>query len=207
MHLQRELYVGLPLDVNARVGELRDLKREISALEKLPSTTSDRQARLDAAHAKFSQKQQELGSDRRLSIHLLLGVAATLTIVFVDSVVITYFIGTSRWCREVTEAYALDPTLLCKSQRLKRRSFPWALLGSLTALAISALGAAADPGTFAAHTAYWVTPHFCAALIGLGLVAWSFWMLWMNITANQEVISQIMAHVRQVRMDRGLVVQ
>jgi hypothetical protein len=34
------------------------------------------------------------------TVHRLTGVAAALAVVFVESVVITYFIGTSRWCKE-----------------------------------------------------------------------------------------------------------
>ena len=39
--------------------------------------------------------------------HLLAGAAAALAVVFVESIVVTYFVGTSRWCNEVTGTYAL----------------------------------------------------------------------------------------------------
>ena len=65
------MYVGLPLDVNARVEHLRDLRREISDLEKLPASSGNHHAQLDVAREKFVQLQRELGTDKRLSIHLL----------------------------------------------------------------------------------------------------------------------------------------
>src|SRR5688572_12328140 len=59
--------------------------------------------------------------------HFLTGLAAALSVVFVESVVVTYFIGTSRWCKEVVETYRLDAVAVHASNRLKRRTFPWAL--------------------------------------------------------------------------------
>src|SRR4029079_6581058 len=81
------------------------------------------------------------------TIHRLTGVAAALAVVFVESVVVTYFIGTSRWCKEVTETYQLPPNDLAESTRLKRRTFPLALIGMTTVIAVGSLGAASDPGT------------------------------------------------------------
>ena len=75
-------------------------------------------------------------------VHMLTGTAAALAVVFVHSIVVTYFIGTSRWCKEVTETYRLDPGPLRRSTQLKRRTFPWCVMGMLTVVAVGALGAA-----------------------------------------------------------------
>src|SRR3954465_11561386 len=80
------------------------------------------------------------------TFHRLTGVAAALAVVFVECIVITYFIGTSRWCKEVVDTYQLDRSNIAESNRLKRRTFPWALIGILTVVGIIALGGAADPG-------------------------------------------------------------
>ena len=45
---------------------------------------------------------------RWATVHRLAGVAAGLAVVLVNSIVVTYFIGTSRWVKEVTETYRLD---------------------------------------------------------------------------------------------------
>ena len=62
-------------------------------------------------------------------IHMLTGTSAALAVVFVHSIAVTYFIGTSRWCKEVTETYQLEAQALQMSTRLKRTTFPWCLLG------------------------------------------------------------------------------
>ena len=80
-----------------------------------------------------------------MTLHMLLGQAAALVAVLVNSITITYFIGTSRWCKEVCETYRLPAELAERSTRLKRSTFPWALAGILAVIVIVGLGAAADP--------------------------------------------------------------
>src|SRR5687767_4921414 len=72
------------------------------------------------------------------TVHRLTGIAAALGVVFVESVVATYFIGTSRWCKEVVETYKLDLAAVRSSTRLKRKTFPWTLGGMLAVVGVIA---------------------------------------------------------------------
>jgi hypothetical protein len=136
--------------------------------------------------------------------HMLTGLAAALGVVLVESIAVTYFIGTSRWCKEVTETYRLPPDDLVESTRLKRRTFPWCVLGMLSVVGVSALGAASDPGTGRSNTASMAGVHQIAALVGLCVVTWTFYRTWLNIAANQDVIARIVAQVQRIRAERGL---
>ncbi len=138
------------------------------------------------------------------TVHRLLGISAALVVVLVDSIVVTYFIGTSRWCKEVVETYELDLQLLRRSVALKRSTFPWAFLSMMTVVAVGALGAAADPSTLRAGTENWVTIHLIGALIGWALIALSFYIQGQRIAAHHAVIEEIVAEVRRIRMERGL---
>ena len=137
-------------------------------------------------------------------VHMLTGVAAALAVVLVHSIVVTYFVGTSRWCKEVTETYRLDPGPLARSNRLKRRTFPWCVLGMLTIVVVGALGAASDPGTGRANTEAMASVHLAAAFAGLALVGWTYWRAWLNILDNQTVIQEIVDAVGQIRRERKL---
>ena len=137
-------------------------------------------------------------------VHMLTGLAAALAVVFVHSIVITYFVGTSRWCKEVTETYRLDPAALVRSNQLKRRTFPWSVLGMLTVVVVGALGAASDPGTGRPDTASMANVHLAAAFAGLALVGWTYLRAWSNILDNQAVIQKILDDVQQIRRERGL---
>jgi hypothetical protein len=141
---------------------------------------------------------------RWATVHRLTGVAAALVVVFVESVIVTYFIGTSRWCREVIETYKLDPAAVRASNQLKRKTFPWALLGMLTVVGVIALGAAADPATGRANTQAWSDWHLVAAGLGIGLIAWTYVAAWTNIVANHRIIERLVAEVALIRKHRGL---
>ena len=141
---------------------------------------------------------------RLATAHRLAGPAAALMVVFVESIVVTYFIGTSRWCREVVQTYQLDPAPAEASQRLKRRAFPLALAGMLVVVAVGALGAASDPATGRPGTHDWVKIHLVAAISGFGFIAWTYYMAWNYIASNHAIIGQIVAEVARVRRERGL---
>jgi MFS family permease len=137
-------------------------------------------------------------------VHRLLGMGAALAVVLVDSIVVTYFIGTSRWCKEVVETYKLEPELLARSVTLKRRTFPWALISMLVVICVGALGAAADPMSGRAGTEHWVNIHLAGALAGVCFIAVSFYLQGQNIAAHHTVINDIVAEVRRIRQERGL---
>jgi hypothetical protein len=136
---------------------------------------------------------------RRFQPHVWLGIASALVTVLVNCISVTYFIGTSRWCREVVDAYGLDESLALRSKRLKRRSFPFALLGMLTTVGIVALGAASDPGASLASPASWVMPHVLAALLGTSAIAAAFYFQVRSLSDNLDLINEIMGEAERVR--------
>ena len=138
------------------------------------------------------------------TVHFLLGVLAALVTVLVNSVSVTYFIGTTRWCREVVEEYGLDPALYEKSRRLKRRTYLWALGGVFVMLAIICFGAAADPSAFGMAAAQWVTVHFMMAILGTAAIGWAFWIQIGTVGDNYKVIEQIMNQVNAIRRQQNL---
>jgi hypothetical protein len=143
---------------------------------------------------------------QRASVHRQAGVAAAIVVILANSLAVTYFIGTSRWCKEVVTSYSLDAELLGRSVALKRKTFPWSVASMLAVVGVVALGASADPGTGMQNTADWVLPHFLAALAVLAFLVLSFLVQAANIRAHYRVISDIMGEVRRVREARGLAV-
>lgn len=140
--------------------------------------------------------------------HRLAGICVGLVVLLVDSFVVTYFIGTSRWAREVVDAYQLDPQLTRKSNLLKRRTFPLAVGSMLTVVGVVALGGAADPAARLRlrilGDVTWTQLHLAGASLGLCLIAWSFFRQWQYIEAHRRVIDEIVGEVRRIRQQRGL---
>jgi hypothetical protein len=137
-------------------------------------------------------------------IHKMFGLASALIVVLVNSIVVTYFIGTGRWCKEVVEAYSLDLELIRRSLTIKRRTFPWAVMAMLAIVGVSALGAAADPGRMQPGTEHWAIPHLIGSLAGIGFIAWAFVLEAQRIREQQDVISQVLSEVKRIRDERGL---
>jgi hypothetical protein len=143
-----------------------------------------------------------------MTLHMLLGSASALICVLVSSISITYFIGTSRWCKEVCETYRLGTELAERSTRLKRSTFPWALAGVGAVILVVGLGAAADPsGANWRNSSALVIPHYVASIICLVVVAAAFWIQGQRMAENYGVIQQIMTQVHQVRQERDLPTQ
>lgn len=138
------------------------------------------------------------------TMHRLTGVGAALMVVLVESIVVTYFIGTSRWCKEVVDTYQLDREPVLASNQLKRRTFPWALAGMLGVVGVIALGGAADPASLQPNTKDWANWHLVGAFSGIGLVAWTYLVAWNNILANHAIITGLVEEVRRLRKERGL---
>ena len=136
--------------------------------------------------------------------HRLSGVFAALMVVLVNSLTVTYFIGTGRWCREVVETYGLDRGFIARSARLKRSAFPFALAGMLAVVAIVALGGAADPAAGRKGSDAWVTWHLVGGL-GLGAaIAACFLAQLTPIRRQHALIDDVMEEVRRERIARGL---
>ncbi|REJ68616.1 MAG: hypothetical protein DWQ31_07605 [Planctomycetota bacterium] len=144
------------------------------------------------------------GVKKRANAHRLLGIATGVLVLLVNCLAVTYFVGTARWCREVVEAYQLDGTLFGRSARMKRGAFFWAVIGMLTILTISSLGAMSDPMAAFANGEQYVTPHLIAAMLGVGLIAWSFLAQWQHILDHHDVIEEVLAAVQKIRAERGL---
>ncbi len=141
------------------------------------------------------------------TVHRLSGMFAALVVLLVNSMSVTYFIGTGRWCREVVEAYGLSAELIDRSRRLKRKAFPCAVIGMVAVICIVALGGAADPGGGLAGpggSRDWVTWHLVGGISLAFLIAWSFQAQVPTIGRQHELIDEVMDGVRQARAARGL---
>ena len=118
------LLIAAALTYGLMGGDYNGISNRYRALQSTSTETlQDGAARLDAALTELRPIQ------RHVRIHMLLGILAALMAVLVQSIGVTYFIGTGRWCKEVVEAYQLDEQFVRQHAKLKRQAFPFALLG------------------------------------------------------------------------------
>src|SRR5262245_13580169 len=153
------MLLAITLILGLRVGDAND----VLSLEKRAKEA------LDAGNKSQFDEYYERAQEHKaaLNAHRLFAIGTAIFVLFVNSMSITYFVGTSRWCREVGETYALDQSFAVTAQSHKRRNFPWAVLGMLTILTIAGFGAASDwsvdyPANVE-RAAQWATPHLISA--------------------------------------------
>jgi hypothetical protein len=139
-----------------------------------------------------------------MDVHFLSALLTSLVVLFVNGIVVTYFIGTARWCREVVDTYRLPAELAQQSQLLKRRTFPYSLGNMLLVVVLMALGAAAHTRVPPPPGVTWAEIHLLATFLFLGFMALATYLQWINIRANQEVIARIVEYVRATRAAKGL---
>lgn len=204
--LVANLLLGLSAgDYNGAARRLVEAQREVAAASKsLHASASETKAAKERLRVLAEEVRPTV---QRAQTHMWLGVAAALVNVLVNSITITYFIGTSRWVREVAETYHLNPEYVRRSSALKRSTFPWALGAILIILGLVALGAASDPSASVEDSSQWVTPHYVTALVGVGLIGWSFLVQARSLAANYDAINEIIADVQRIRQEYGLAVE
>lgn len=193
-----------------RIGDLQTSARDVvQSRRELEATRRDLTA-TDAQVAAREESWREATGRyvpirSRVRIHVLLGIAASLVAILVNCITVTYFVGTTRWCREVVDTYQLDSALADRSLKLKRQSYPLALISFLAILTLVVLGAFSDPsGSNFENSDRWVVSHQMAAWTAVVVVGWSLSVQVGKIGANYEIIESILQQVRAVRKERGL---
>lgn len=189
-----------------RIGDWNRVNRDFAALQQ---QLAEQGIRAGDSHvvspelAEFRREHEPMIARR--TTHFLVALLTCLFVLLVNSISITYFIGTGRWCGEVVGPYELEAKYIVRTQQLKRHAFPWSIAGVVAILVTAALGAAADTDRSAEAT--WALPHYVAAIVTLGVVVWSMLVQGADIRQNTQVIQEVIAEVQQIRRERGLPVE
>ncbi|MBA62211.1 MAG: hypothetical protein CMJ76_07580 [Planctomycetaceae bacterium] len=184
--------LGIGLWVGDLNGDAAAVK-EASQVYTRARIKQDEQAIEEAEAALRVAADNHQPTKKRHSLHFLLGVFTAVVCVLVNAISVTYFIGTTKWCNEVVDAYSLDPEFAHKSTRLKKSTFPWSLMGILTIIMIVAFGGASDPATEISSTADWVSVHFILSILGTMFLVFSFLQQVGKIGAHYDIIQEIVA--------------
>lgn len=142
------------------------------------------------------------------SWHLGLAIGGLICATLVHALVLTYFMGTGRWMEDVSKAYQLESHWQAECQRLKIRMI-LAMFGSFLLLLITiGFGAAADPGT-GMNFQGWLnlSPAMLHLLVAATTLTCNFLVNiheFQSIERNGQLVNEIVAKVREIRIARGL---
>lgn len=132
-------------------------------------------------------------------VHFVLGLTTALTTLFVHCLVLTYFLGTGRWVKEVCLAYGMpDDDVPRQTRDIKRRNTPRVLLAMLVTIAAAAAGMAAQQRAWPG----WI--HFVLSLSTLAVNSYVFALEYVNLRLNGRLLDAVVAEVERIRAERGL---
>lgn len=143
-----------------------------------------------------------------LSYHLLSSVAALIFAALVHAVLLTYFMGTSRWLEEARQAYKFDSRWSEENRQLKYRTIPVMAVCLLVLIANIPLGAlAVDRAPWVLAGVGSISPsrvHLVFSLLTLVVNLAVNAMEYRAIRRNGELIADVLGEVRRIREARGL---
>lgn len=143
-----------------------------------------------------------------VSYHLLAGLGALIFTSLMHAIVLTYFMGTGRWLEETTTAYKLKWDWYQESKTMKYRTILLMLVCFLLLIATGAFGAAADPASAVGFRGFWGLSggaiHMTVALVTWGVNLLVNVYQFQVLTRNGEIVNDVMAEVRRIRMENGL---
>ena len=186
-----------------------DLNRDAAAVRQASDALAAARFQQDSAAIEAAEAELIAAADRheptkkRHGLHFLLGVLTAVICILVNAISVTYFIGTTKWCKEVVDAYSLDSVYVDRSLSLKRSTFGWSLVGVLTIILIVAFGGASDPATEIDSSADWVSIHFMLAILGTIFLIFSYLQQVGKIGAHYDVIQDIVAATEKRKQELG----
>jgi hypothetical protein len=145
---------------------------------------------------------------RMMSLHLLTSVAALIFATLVHAVLLTYFMGTSRWLEEARLAYKLDSHWNDENRRLKYRTIP------VMAACLFVLILNIPLGAVSVDRANWALPgggelsparvHLVFSILTIALNVAVNALEYRAIRRNGELIGEVVQEVRRIRQEHGL---
>jgi hypothetical protein len=142
------------------------------------------------------------GSQKNMDVymlHFVLGLTTALTTLFVHCLVLTYFLGTGRWVKEVCIAYGLpDGNWPKLTREIKRRNTPRVILAMLVTIAAAAAGMAKQQQAWPG----WI--HLTLATVTVLLNLYVFWVELGNMELNARILDAVTTAAEQMRKEQGL---
>jgi RsiW-degrading membrane proteinase PrsW (M82 family) len=86
-------------------------------------------------------------TDTDMPLHVLVGLAASLLLLFSHCWIMFYLIGTGKAIKDAVNENALEPALIEETKRFKNASYPWLMLAMGLAMATFILGGGVATGS------------------------------------------------------------
>lgn len=151
---------------------------------------------------------RDLAVQSRVTWHELTALASLMFALFVHAIVLTYFMGTSRWIEETSKAYRLSSEHLNTSRSLKYTIYPGMILCLFLLVITAAFGGAADPASPVRFEGWFGlsagTIHMLVASLAFTANLVVTFLEYSAIHRNGREIARVVDEVNRIRAERGL---
>jgi amino acid transporter len=131
--------------------------------------------------------------------HFVVGLFTAVGVLASHCLVITYFLGTGRWVKEVCIAYGLpDERWPRQTRDIKRGNTPYAIVAMLVTIGAAAAGAGRQVEVWPASI------HATLATATVLVNAWVWSIEYRNMKTNIRILDEVYAEAERMRAEQGL---
>jgi len=121
-------------------------------------------------------------TDSEMPLHVLVGLAASLLLLFSHCWIMFYLIGTGKAIKDAVNENGLEPALIEDTKRFKNLSYPWLMLAMGLAMATFILGGGVATGSIPP----WV--HHVLFVITVPVQGWTLWIEKRVLEENERLM-------------------
>jgi 4-hydroxybenzoate polyprenyltransferase len=124
-------------------------------------------------------------TDAHMPLHVLVGLASSLLLLFSHCWIMFYLIGTGKAIKDAVKENGLDPAFAEETKRFKNLSYPWLMLAMGLVMATFILGGGVATGSVKA----WV--HHALFYAAVLVQGYTLWVERRVLTDNERLMADV----------------
>jgi hypothetical protein len=124
-------------------------------------------------------------TDTNMPLHVLIGLASSLLLLFSHCWIMFYLIGTGKAIKDAVRENALDAAIVEETKRFKNASYPWLMLAMALVMATFILGGGVATGSVPT----WV--HHVLFYLAVASQAYALRIEWRVLTENERLMGDV----------------
>ncbi len=124
-------------------------------------------------------------TDTNMPLHVLIGLASSLLLLFSHCWIMFYLIGTGKAIKDAVKENALDPAIVEETKRFKNASYPWLMLAMALVMATFILGGGVATGSVRT----WV--HHVLFYLAVAAQGYALLVEWRVLTENERLMGDV----------------
>ncbi|HEX4960865.1 MAG TPA: hypothetical protein VF173_08505 [Thermoanaerobaculia bacterium] len=124
-------------------------------------------------------------TDSNMPLHVLIGLASSLLLLFSHCWIMFYLIGTGKAIKDAVKENALDPAFIEETKRFKNLSYPWLMLAMGLVMAAFIVGGGVATGS----VPVWV--HHLLFYLAIASQVYALWVEQRVLVGNERLMEDV----------------